>query len=389
MKILLISSFLPYPLLSGGNIRLYNILKYLQKNHEVVLVCEKRSYQKEADIKRVEEVCSRVITVPRKKQWSVSNILKTAFSKSPFLLVGHESSEIKKIVSKLLEEEKFDLIHVETFYVMHNLPKTNLPVVLVEHNIEYLIYERFARNAFPILRPFLMIDVAKLKREEEKAWDRASALVAVSKKEKELMGRDNVEVVPNGADVDKFKLKNYKKGLNKKILFIGDFKYIQNQDSARWIIRNIWPLISANNKNVTLWIVGKNAVDRVGSYKREGIVLEDNPTSKTEDIFQQADILLAPIRVGGGTSLKILEAMASGLPVVTTLLGNEGIGAKDSEEIIVAEEPWEFSNKITDILWNEGRIKEIGKNARVFIEKNYKWEKITEKLNDVYERVVK
>src|SRR3989344_5785110 len=142
MKILLISSFLPYPLLSGGNVRLYNLLKYLSVDHEITLVCEKRDYQKESDIKRVSEVCEKVITTPRKKQWSLGNILKTAISSNPFLLVGHESPEMKEILEKLLLEEKFDLIHVETFYVMQNLPKTEIPIVLAEHNIEYLIYLR-------------------------------------------------------------------------------------------------------------------------------------------------------------------------------------------------------------------------------------------------------
>lgn len=385
----MISSFLPYPLLSGGNIRLYNILRFLQQNNEVTLICEKRSYQTQADIKRVEEVCSKVITVPRRKQWSLLNIVKTAFSKKPFLLVGHESEEMKSKISKLLGEEKYDVIHVETFYVLQNVPKNALPIVLVEHNIEYAIYKKFAQNAFSLIRPFLSIDVAKLKREEEKAWRKATALVAVSQKEKELMGIDGVEVVPNGADVEKFKLKDYKKKRDRKILFIGDFKYIQNLDAARWIIRSIWPLISANNKNVKLWIVGKNALDKLGDYESEDVIIEDNPTSNTEEIYQNADILLAPIRVGGGTSLKILEAMATGLPVVTTRLGNEGIGAAENEDIIIADEPWEFSNKITDVLWNDVRLEEIGRSARVFIEKNYKWEMITEKLNDVYKRVVK
>src|SRR3989344_1422530 len=107
MKILLISSFLPYPLLSGGNIRLYNLLKYLHKDHEITLVCEKRDFQKESDIKRVEEVCFRVITISRKKQWSLSNLLKTAVSSKPFLMVGHELPEMRLIIKDLLSSERF------------------------------------------------------------------------------------------------------------------------------------------------------------------------------------------------------------------------------------------------------------------------------------------
>src|SRR3972149_7262563 len=145
MKILMVSSFLPYPLYSGGNIRLYNLIKNLSKTHEITLICEKRINQKEEDIKNVEKICRKVYAVERKKQWSAVNVFKTAVSSNPFLITGHKSSEMKKIIEKLLSEEKFDLIHVETFYVMQNLPagllrneaskaglpKTKVPTLLV------------------------------------------------------------------------------------------------------------------------------------------------------------------------------------------------------------------------------------------------------------------
>ncbi len=388
MKILMISSFLPYPLLSGGNIRLYNLLKYLHKKHEITLVCEKRDFQKESDVKRVEEICKKVITVPRKKQWSIQNLLKTAISKKPFLMVGHELPEMKREIKNLLSTEQFDLIHIETFYVIHNLPKTEIPKVLVEHNIEHLIYKRYAQNVNILFRPILLLDVWKMRREEEKAWGKASALVSVSEKEKKQIGRENVWVVPNGADAQKFRPKRYRKDTIKKILFIGDFKYIQNIDAANVIIKKIWPLVLENNKDVLLWIVGKDASKKLSKIKGESIIFEDNPRWDTEEIYGQADILLAPIRVGGGTSLKILEAMASGLVVITTPLGNEGIGAKEGEEILIAQEPWEFAAKITDAISSEDKVSEIGTKAREFIEQNYRWEKIAEKLDTVYKQVV-
>ncbi len=384
----MISSFLPYPLLSGGNIRLYNLLKYLHKKHEITLICEKRDFQKDSDVKKVEEVCFKVITVPRKKQWSASNLVKTAISPKPFLMVGHDLPEMRSIIKDLLSSRKFDLIHVETFYVMHNLPKTKIPIVLVEHNVEYLIYKRYAHNSNVLFRPLFLLDVWKMRREEQKAWKKASVLVAVSEKEKNQMGR-NAWVVPNGANVEKFQPKKYKKDRRlQKILFIGDFKYIQNIDAASLIIKKIWPLVLEENKDVLLWIVGKDASKKLSNIKGDSIIFEDNPTNNTEEIYEKADILLAPIRVGGGTSLKILEAMAVGLPVITTPLGNEGIGAKEGSEILTASEPWEFAEKISEILSSEDKISQIGMKAREFIEQNYRWEKIAEKLDSVYKHVV-
>jgi hypothetical protein len=135
MKILLVSSFLPYPLFSGGHIRLYNIIKGLSKNHDITLVCEKRDYQTKEDIKEVGKFCKKVIAVDRKKQWTFSNIFKAGISLSPFLIVGHTNELLKQAIIQLLNNENFDLIHVETFYVYQNIPETQLPIVLIEHNV--------------------------------------------------------------------------------------------------------------------------------------------------------------------------------------------------------------------------------------------------------------
>src|SRR5437763_1484667 len=103
MKILMISSFLPYPLYSGGNVRLYNLLKNLSKEFEVTLICEKRKNQTEEDVREVEKICSKVLTVDRKFQWSYSNILKTGFSKNCFLITGHTSKQMKDLIKMEME----------------------------------------------------------------------------------------------------------------------------------------------------------------------------------------------------------------------------------------------------------------------------------------------
>jgi hypothetical protein len=131
MKILMVSSYLPYPLYSGGQIRLYNLIKNLSKEHEITLICEKRPNQTVEDIEAVKTICKRVITVPRQKQWSAKNILKTGFSMDPFLIVGHTNEEFRLAIRDELVRENYELIHVETFYVYQNLPRVSIPVVLV------------------------------------------------------------------------------------------------------------------------------------------------------------------------------------------------------------------------------------------------------------------
>jgi glycosyltransferase involved in cell wall biosynthesis len=398
MNILLISSYLPYPLFSGGHIRLYNLIKELSNKHKITLICEKRDYQGDSEINELKKYCKKVITVPRKKQWSINNILKTGLSFSPFLVVGHTTGEMQEEIKRELNESQFDLIHAETSYVMQNIPETKIPIVLVEHNVEYLVYQRFADKSPLPLKLLLYIDILKLKRWEESMWRKATKLVAVSEIEKKIMSkiRNDVVVVSNGVDITKFKIKNEKLKIEKRekrILFIGEFKWVQNRDAIEWIIREIWPKLRAESipsmtGGVKLWVVGRSIPASVRSLTSDKyIIFDDKAPKETELIYQKSDILLAPIRIGGGTSFKVLESLASGVPVVTTELGN-AIGAEDNSEILIAKTPYDFAIKIKKLMEDKEFYETISRNGRLLIEKKFNWKKIAQDLNSVYESVM-
>ena len=251
--------------------RLYNLIRELSDRHEITLICEKRPHQTEEDVKAVEKICKKVVTVERRKQWSLKNIAKATLSPHSFLVTGHTHPLMQKKIREELENNLFDLIHVETFYVMQNLPRVilersdripsgdptsrssslqdDIPIVLVEHNIEYQVYKKFVDRAPAPLRPLLSLDIAKIRREEEECWKQSTSLVAVSEEDRKVMeaaGFD-AKIVANGVDVEKFSLKsgirNQESGI-RKILFIGDFKWIQNQDSVKFIIQDIFPKIN-------------------------------------------------------------------------------------------------------------------------------------------------
>ncbi len=392
MKILMVSSFLPFPLTSGGHIRLYNLIKNLSEKHSITLICEKRDNQTEEDLAQVEKICEKVITVRRKKQWSIENILKTGFSSNPFLITGHTSEEMRLLIQDELVKMPYDLIHVETFYVYQNLPRVRIPVVLVEHNIEYLVYQRYAKLANPVLKPFLYVDVAKLKRKEEAAWRKADRLVAVSNIERHLMKRPDIEVVPNGVDTEKFAFRDYnQKPAERRVLFIGNFKWIQNRDALKFILEEVWPLVlekmQKQNREtlLKLWVVGKELPQSFKKYQDKSIILDYGNKDDTWEIYAKAYMLLAPLRAAGGTSYKVLEAMASGTAVVTTSLGIEGLEAKNGMHVLSSEAPLELAEFVYNLYSDHSLYRKLTLSARKFVEENYDWRRIAKKLNEVYE----
>lgn len=429
MKILLISSYLPYPLFSGGQVRLFNLIKELSRYHKITLICEKRDYQTDSDVKEIEKICEKVIAVKRRKQWGLQNILKTITSQHSFLTVGHTNEAMKVKIKEELDKNKFDLIHIETFYIAQNLfsviarrndevistnngiathsaswriaHNDNIPIVLIEHNIEHLVYSRFVKNAPFLLRPFLALDVAKIKKEEEGFWKKVSKLIAVSNEDKEIMRLAGVdaEIVANGVDIDKFSYKNIQKAViqkEKKILFIGDFKWIQNRDALSWIIRDIWPEIKrrtnlpAGRQGIKLWVVGREIPDSIKNLTNDPDVLFDQKSSSrsTEEIFREAYALLAPIRVGGGTSYKILESLSVGTPVIITPLSAQSLGLRDSEEAMIGQSAHEIAEKTLTLIQSSNIYEKVSKKGRTLIEKNYTWKCIARILEEVYKSTV-
>ena len=199
--------YLPYPLLTGGQTRSYNLIKRLSSlGHEITLFCLIKDNDEKKYVGNLEKFCKEVQVFKRsEKPWTLGNILRTGFSFYPFLVIRNWAKGEKEAIKREISKEHFDLIHAETFYVMPHIPKTSTPILLVEQTIEYLVYKHFADGfKIPLLRQLLYIDVSKMKFWELKYWKRAKKVVAMSDDDKRSMLHQlpdlDVDIVPNGVD---------------------------------------------------------------------------------------------------------------------------------------------------------------------------------------------
>ena len=389
MKILMLTPYLPYPLYSGGQIRTYNLLKNLSKKHEISLFSFIRSEKETQYIPELQKFCRQVRVFKRRQAWDLRNIFLAAFSPYPFLVSIYLSRSLKRTIETELMTGNYDLIHAETFYVMPNLPKNiSVPTLLVEQTIEYLVYQKFVETTkLLLLKPLLYLDVAKIKLWEKYFWNQATRLAAMSESDKQIMQdqtgkKVSIDVVANGVDVDFFA--SEKKALTRQptVLFVGNFKWLPNKDAAKFLVRQIWPLIKKALPQARLWIVGRNPTqDILNLDSQPGVTVRAN-VSDIRQVLRQAHVLLAPIRNGRGTKYKVLEAMASGLPVVTTKLGIEGIDYSNS--VLIAEDAPGLAKETLSILTDKTLSANLAAKARKIVYSQYNWPIISQQLDSIY-----
>jgi len=399
MKILMLTPYLPYPDSSGGQIRTQNLLKHLRKDHQITLFSLIKSDSEKKYVKYLEkDFCHKVHVFKRPpKPWMLSNILKTGFSALPFLVVRNFSASAKRAIRKELETESYDLIHVETFYAMPHIPQTNIPIVLVDQTIEYQVYQHYVnKEANPVLRPLLNIDVLKLKYWERYYWRKADKVVAVSAKDKKEMLKLEpslkVDIVPNGVNMDLFKQKTNWQDRTPKILFVGNFNWLQNTEAALRLVKQVLPLVRKQILNAKAIIVGQHQPKQLKKLKSKHVEIVDLKESDFVSIvnaFINASVFASPLKGPGGTRLKLLAAMASKLPTVSSSVGVSGLNVKDKLHVRIENTPEKMAQAIIDLLKNPNKAQSQAQNAYQFVVKNYDYKNIASKLSKIYNSTTK
>jgi len=397
-KILMITPYIPRLYQSGGQNSSYYSIKYLSPYNDITLICFSRDEEGLDDIK---QYCQKVIVVKRGTTWNLRNILLAGFSKYPFLVINYLSQDLSEAIKNELDNNKFDLIHCDSFYFIPNIPATKIPIVLVDLTIEYLVYQHYVESLKgwkKIIAPLLWVDVLKLKYWEIHYWKTIHTVIAFAWEDQKLItkttGRQDIGLFQNGVDKNFYQsVAKVPKSQTPSILFgFSNMKWMQNRESVNLIIDNVWPQIIKAVPNCKLYIMGRFSKDFYGHLASKNIIVgEADIDGKKFDRFYylyHCWLQIAPMGSGGGTRNKFLEALACGMPIITTPEGMGGIKIENNVHSIIC--PLEDITQETIKLINDPqKIKKMGQAARQLIRQKFTYEKSVQDLNSIYEKITK
>ena len=397
-NILMITPYIPRLHQSGGQRHSFFTLKYLSQTNNITLICYSPNEDGLAEVKKY---CHKVIIVKRSSTWSFRNILATGLGIYPFLLVNYINKDFRHAIETEINNGKFDIIHCDCLYPMANIPKTNIPIVLVDVTIEYAIYQHYADSLMgwkKILKPLLMIDVLKLKFWETKYWRETDTVIMFSQEDQEFVskvtGRHDIHIFEDAVDPEYFNLpKKTEKSKHPTILFgCSNMKWMQNRESVELILQDYWPQIKKRYSDSQLIIVGRNAPEFFGKYNSNDILVTEADTTGPHDpqyYYEYSWLLLAPMGSGGGTRNKFLEGMTYGLPVITNPEGGMGnIKIKNYFHAIVCPKK-EILKNVYKLFDDKNYRLSMGKAASELIKNNYSFDQSVKKLNKIYDQSIK
>jgi glycosyltransferase involved in cell wall biosynthesis len=395
-NILIITPYIPRLSQSGGQNSSFYSIKYLSPQNNITLICLSPD---EEGLNDVKQYCSKVIVVKRGKTWDPKKVFLTGFSRYPFLVVKHINDNFREAIQHELDTNSFDLIHCDCFYPMPNIPKTKIPIVLVDLTVEYAVYQHYVETLTgwkKIFAPLLWIDVLKLKFWETYYWKNTHTVVAFAEEDQKLIskitGRSDIKLFQNGVDNKFFESKpKTKKSTFPSILFgVSNMKWMQNRESVEMIIKDSWPIIKKTIPECKFYIIGRHAPNYYTHYRSEDIIVEeadfDGQSHDPMYYYQYCWALVAPMGSGGGTRNKFLEAMACRLPIVTTPEGMGGIKIENFKHSIVCDYNQIATNTI-DLLKNDKKRITMGDEANKLISSKYSYQSSVNGLNQIYQEI--
>lgn len=388
-KILFATSHLPYPPLSGGRLREFEIIKRLCKYCEIYLCVVTKTYEDDKkNIDNILKYCKEV------KLFSSPNTnLQLISQKIPEQISRNTSKEASKYIEALLKNESIFAIHLEGFYMINILPKsTKIPIILTEQNIEFSLWnQKYENENDEQKKKYYFEQYILTKKVEINTWKKVSKCVALTiedrKTMEQILGEGNVTLVPNGIDHLIHELTEQK--INKinikspSVIFVANFAYYPNMDAAIYFIEEIYPLIISRYPGLNIYFVGNDPNNDLDKYNQIANVHVTGKVVSLLEYYLYSDVFICPLRIGGGIKVKMLEAIFFGKAIVSTNVGAQGFGNED-EAIVINDDPRSFAESIVRILTDVEYKKRIESQCMLFSQKLSKWDEIVGDLYKCY-----
>ncbi|WP_158589138.1 glycosyltransferase family 4 protein [Alginatibacterium sediminis] len=393
-KLLWIKADPLHPLNSGGKIRTYNMMVELKKSYDITFFAL-NEVSALAPVK-VDEYSDNQVWVDWKDQKSnkltfLLSILKNfLFSTKPFVIDRYTNTAIRAALSAQLESEDYQVVICDFLSLSANLDgiekQKQVPYVVFQHNVESRIWERYVINAGNFLSKFYFTSQWKryLKYEKD-TCSSFDGVIAVSEEDEQSFKQDfgltNVlGNVPTGVDIDYFSVYKREPTAN-SMVFLGSMDWMPNVDGISDFVRNVYPLIKLKTPDISLTIVGRNPPEKITALGKEDPSI--TVTGTVDDIrpyLAKAAISVVPLRIGGGTRIKIFETMAANLPVVSTRIGAEGLPVSHNKDILLADEAQDFANEVCRALSEPDLAANLSKSGYKLVKENYGWNKVTDEF---------
>ena len=384
MKIFVLLSRVPYPTEKGDKLRAFHQIRCLAARHEVIL-CALSDIKVHPDaLKVLGEFCSQVHIIPISKPGMVWNVMKAVFNGNPFQVGYFYRCKASKKINHLIEETKPDHILCQLIRMAEYVKNQRIPKTLDYQDVFSMGIKRRAATSPACQKPFWMIEYRRILRYEQAVFDYFDHKTIISQPDCDLIPhprRNEIVIVPNGVDHGYFYPVEKTKTFD--VVFTGNMGYPPNVDAARFIAEEIFPLVLKQLPEMKLLISGANPHPRVQALQSQNITVSGWVPDIRES-YAKSRIFIAPMRIGTGLQNKLLEAMAMGLPCITSLLANQALGAKENEEILIGQDASEYASHIIRLLQDKALAGTLAQKGHEFVKRVFSWENSARLLENLF-----
>lgn len=393
MKILHLFPYIPAPPTFGGAIRIYHILRHLSKNHDVTVAGFGNFGNNKAFFKAFPDLQGNThfISNPWRLKFRKLFQLYSLISAKNYWHLAVATNEMQRQLDQLVTQQDFDVVQAEFPTMGYFDIKSNALKVLDAHNVEYDNFRRMTKlKGNPIRQYYYQREYEKLYDEELRVCRKQDAIFTTSERDKRLFDKDIPEVpkfvIPNGVEIDYFYPSDQKPEPH-SLVFVGSIGYVPNHDGVIFFLDKILPLIRKQIPDIKVYIVGKDPPKEIRQKAGENVII----TGFVEDVrpyVWKSSVYIVPLRMGGGTRLKVLEALAMRKPLVTTSIGCEGIDLTHKEQALIVDEPEKFSESVVQLLKDKKLRHKLSYSGYELVRKKYAWDVIGNHLESAYSELI-